>query len=117
MIDLEPVKHIWLQVTHTPGLGLAVDPLAAPNFGATGSLPGAVGSFVVDPIHTVFFWNMFPNPPWEDFRLLVVGPGEIDQIVVDTAFPRAVDVCARRNRAAAPGCYVRRRRRRAGHAA
>lgn len=83
-IDVEPVKHIWLQVTHSPGLGLAVDPMAGFNFGATGSLPGAVSMIPVDAIHTIFAWDMFPNPPWEDFRLLTFGPGEIDQVVVDT---------------------------------
>jgi len=42
VIDHEPVKHLWLQVTHTPGLGLAVDPLFALNVGATGSAPGPI---------------------------------------------------------------------------
>jgi hypothetical protein len=39
---------------------------------------------------------MFPNPPWEDFRLLVFGGGEIDQIVVDTISipePSSVVLC------------------------
>jgi len=36
------------------------------------------------PTSTIFFWDMYPNPPWEEFRLLVFGGGEIDQIVVDT---------------------------------
>lgn len=84
VIDTEPVKHIWMQVTHTPGLGLAVDPLAAVNLGATGSVPGAISLIPVDATHTIFAWNMFPNPPWEQFRLLVGGGGEIDEVVVDT---------------------------------
>jgi hypothetical protein len=96
VIDNEPVKHIWLQVTHTPGLGLAVDPLAGFNFGATGSLPGPVSTISHGPTSTIFFWDMFPNPPWEDFQLLVFGPGEIDQIVVDTISipePSSVVLC------------------------
>ena len=84
VVDIEPVKHIWMQVTHTPGLGVAVDPLAGFNFGATGSLAGAVTTIPFDATHTIFAWNMFPNPPWEDFRLLVSGPGEVDQVVIDT---------------------------------
>lgn len=84
VVDIEPVKHIWLQVTHTPGLGLGLDPLFGINVGATGSTPSAISMTPVDAIHTIFTWDMFPNPPWETFRLLVFGGGEIDQVVVDT---------------------------------
>lgn len=84
VIDTEPVKHLKIQITHTPGLGLFLDPLGAANLGATGSIPGAVIELSEGVGHTSFVWNMFPNPPWEVFRLLVTGPGEIDQIVVDT---------------------------------
>lgn len=84
VIDHEPVKHLWLQVTHTPGLGLAVDPMAAFNLGATGALPGPPTMIPHGPTSTIFFWDMFPNPPWERFRLLVFGTGEIDQVVIDT---------------------------------
>jgi hypothetical protein len=96
VIDNEPVKHIWLQVTHTPGLGLAVDPLTGFNFATTGSFPGAVSMIPHGPTSTIFYWDMFPNPPWEDFRLLVFGGGEIDQIVVDTISipePSSVVLC------------------------
>jgi hypothetical protein len=85
VIDFMPVKHLRLQVTHTPGLGLLLDPLAAFNFTATGSttsLPLIISGS--DPIHTLFVWEMYPNPPWEDFRLHVTSPGEIRQIVMDT---------------------------------
>jgi hypothetical protein len=84
VIDTEPVKHIWLQVTHTPGLGLAVDPLAGVNVPATGSHPTPVSMIPHGPTSTIFFWDMFPNPPFEEFRLLVFGPGEIDQVFLDT---------------------------------
>lgn len=84
VVDLEPVKHIRVQVTHTPGLFLGIDPLAAFNSVATGSLPGPITTTPFDSMHTFFDWDMFPNPPWEDFRLLVSGQGEIDQVLIDT---------------------------------
>lgn len=85
VIDLMPVKHIQLQVTHSPGIGLFVDPLPGINFGATGSTPTPpviiTGS---DPLHTLFVWDMHPNPPWETFFLHVTSPGEIREVVIDT---------------------------------
>jgi hypothetical protein len=84
VVDVEPVKHIWLQVTHTPGLPLGIDPLAGFNMSATGSAPGPVSMIPHGPTSTIFHWDMFPNPPWERFTLLVFGTGEIDQVVVDT---------------------------------
>jgi len=83
-VDVEPVKHIWMQVTHTPGLLLGLDPLAGINFASTGSTASPPSMIPFGPTHTVFVWDMFPNPPWETFRLLVSGTGEIDQVVVDT---------------------------------
>jgi hypothetical protein len=109
VIDQRPVKHLWMQVTHTPMLGLGVDPLAGFNGAATGSLPGPVSMISHGPTSTIFHWDMFPNPPWEEFRLLVFGTGEIDQVVVDTiSIPEPtsfllVSVCA------AIGCMGRRR--------
>jgi hypothetical protein len=114
VIDNEPVKHIWLQVTHTPGLGLAVDPLAGINFAATGSLPSPVMTIPHGPTSTIFFWDMFPNPPWEEFRLLVFGTGEIDQVVVDTISipePSSVVLCG--IGLLTIGAVVHRRRRQA----
>ena len=91
IIDHEPIKHLRVQVTSTPGMILFIDPLASFNFTATGSTPGlvlstssiATGSF--GPVeHTLFTWDMRPNPPWEDFTLWVRAPGEIREVVVDT---------------------------------
>ena len=85
VIDFEPDKHIRLQVTHTPGLGLFVDPLVDFNVAATGSTPTLPLIITgTDPLHTLFVWDMHPNPPWESFVLHVTSPGEIRQIVVDT---------------------------------
>lgn len=84
VVHPRPVKHIRMQVTHTPGLGVAVDPMGLINFGATGSVPNPVTMTPIDGIHTLFTWDMFPNPPFEEFRLRVFGTGEIDQVVVDT---------------------------------
>jgi len=84
VIDFMPVKHLWMQVTHTPGMELAVDTLAAFNFAATGSTPGPVSKIVHGPIYTIFRWDMFPNPPWEEFVLRVGSPGEVNQVVIDT---------------------------------
>jgi len=85
VVDFMPDKHIRLQITHTPGMGLFVDPLIDFNVAATGSTPTLpliiTGS---DPTHTLFVWDMHPNPPWEDFVLHVTTPGEIRQVVVDT---------------------------------
>jgi hypothetical protein len=89
--DFRHTKHLRLQVTHTPGLGLALDALPGVNMGATGSMPGPAtmipfGPVGGPPLHvgTLFTWDMHPNPPWEEFRLMISGAGEIDQIVVDT---------------------------------
>jgi hypothetical protein len=84
VIDHEPIKHLWVQVTHSPGLTMFIDPMASFNLPATGSTPGPVLISVLSPINTLFQWDMFPNPPWEDFTLHVTGTGEIDQVVVDT---------------------------------
>jgi hypothetical protein len=84
ILDHEPIKHIWLQVTHTPGLGLGLDPLAPINLGATGAFPGPVSMLPHGPGSTIFYWDMFPNPPWEEFRLVAIGNGVIDQVLIDT---------------------------------
>jgi hypothetical protein len=93
VIDFEPFKHLRVQVTSTPGLGLSLDPMAGFNFTATGSTPGPVsvfsspGTSPFGPVtHTLFTWDMFPNPPWESFTLHVTPGtgGEIRQVVVDT---------------------------------
>lgn len=84
VIDTEPVKHLWLQVTHTPGLAIAVDPLFAFNASATGSTPTPPVMVPHGPTSTFFHWDMFPNPPWEEFTVLVFGTGEVDQVLVDT---------------------------------
>jgi hypothetical protein len=84
IIDLRPIKRIRMQVTHTPLMGFGLDPLPAFNFGATGSVPGPVTGTFPAPTHTLITWEMRPNPPWEDFRLLVFGTGEIDQVLIDT---------------------------------
>lgn len=101
VIDFEPVKHIRLQVTHTPGLGLFVDPLPGFNLAETGSTPGPVTGPVSFSsgglVFSLFTWDMFPNPPWEDFILGVTGGGEIRQVVVDTISipePSAFVLCA-----------------------
>ena len=82
--DLRPVKHLWVQVTHTPMLAVGLDPLGPFNMGATSSTPGPVTTISHGPTSTIFHWDMFPNPPWEDFRIVVFNGGEIDQVVVDT---------------------------------
>jgi hypothetical protein len=92
VVDFRPLKFLHVQVTSTPGMFLLMDPMAGFNVGATGSVPGPVTmtSFGVvtgpfGPVeHTLITWNMFPNPPWEDFTLRIGGPGEIRQVVVDT---------------------------------
>jgi hypothetical protein len=85
VVDLEPFKYIRVQVTHTPGLPIAIDPMPAANFGATGSVVVAPPVFVpVDPTHSLFIWDMSPNPPFEMFSVIVGGTGEVDQVVVDT---------------------------------
>jgi hypothetical protein len=35
-------------------------------------------------IHSRIRWDMHPDPPWEEFRMLGFGTGEIDRVVVDT---------------------------------
>ncbi|MEX2113103.1 MAG: PEP-CTERM sorting domain-containing protein [Pirellulales bacterium] len=84
VVDLEPVKHMWVQVTHTPGLALGIDPLFAENFSVFGSTPGSISMIPHGPTSTIFFWDIFPNPAAEVFTLHVFSTGEIDQIVVDT---------------------------------
>jgi len=114
VVDTEPVKHLWLQVTHTPGLGLAVDPLAGFNFGATGSLPGTVSMIPHGPTSTIFYWDMFPNPAWEEFRLLIFGQGEIDQVVVDSiSIPEPSSLVLSGFGLLALGLVVRKHRQRA----
>jgi hypothetical protein len=92
--DLEPVKHLRVQVTSSfdlPGTAMFIDTLAGFNFAATGSTPGPVSMFTAPgtspfgPVwHTLFTWDMFPNPDWETFVLHVTGGGEIRQVVIDT---------------------------------
>jgi len=104
VVDQRPIKHLRMQVTHTPGISLALDALPGFNFLSTGSIPGPAtiiphGPVGGPPLHvgTVISWDMFPNPPWEDFMLLISGAGEIDQIVVDTISipePAAIMMCA-----------------------
>jgi hypothetical protein len=78
------VKHLWLQVTHTPGLGLSLFSHHDLNVADTGSVPGPVTTVVHGPGNTYFFWDMTPSPPFEKFRLIISGTGEVDEVVVDT---------------------------------
>ena len=103
VVDTRPIKFIQVQVTSTPGMALFLDPLAGFNFGATGTTYGPVSATTIPgtssfgPVdYTVFTWNMYPNPPWEDFVLRIGGPGEIRQVVVDTlsAVPEASTIAS-----------------------
>ncbi len=80
VIDLEPIKFLWLQVTHSPGTVLGLDPLPTFNSG----VPSVPVITPFDLSHTLITWDLIPNPDWEEFDLLVLTPGDIDQIVLDT---------------------------------
>jgi len=85
ILDTEPVKHIWLQVSHSFGAAVSVMTLADFNMAATGSTPDVPVVTPIDPTHTLITWNMFPNPPWEEFDLVIPTAGaSIDQVVIDT---------------------------------
>lgn len=115
VLDLEPVKHIWLQVTHSTGASIGLDTLAGFNFAATGSSPDGPVVTPFDPTHTLITWNMFPNPPWEEFNLIVFEDGaSIDEVVLDTISipePSTLALCAVSLSALAFVSFRRRRRR------
>lgn len=81
IVDTRPVKNIQVQVTHSPGVGLFIDPL--PSLNTSTPTPPVIISGS-DATHSLFVWSMFPNPPWETFFLHVTTPGEIREVVVDT---------------------------------
>lgn len=92
-IDLLPVKFIRVQMTvqnsgmpgavHVAGI-TASDPqgITGVQFvGATETLiPGTLGQLV----HRVEDWRIFPNPDFENIRIIVPTDTLVDQIVVDT---------------------------------
>ena len=96
IVDFYPVKHMWVQVTHDPLpplSALSVVPLFAfDNVVGFGTVQTPVTISSLDASHTLFYWDIFPNPDWEEFDLIIPGtstggsgPGiGIDQVVVDT---------------------------------
>lgn len=90
-IDLEPVKHIRIQVA---GLWFPAGLPTSQFIGATDNLGGPVtAQFVGDgfspgaisfEFHRYFDWDLFPNPDSETFRLNFAAGTIIDQVVIDT---------------------------------
>lgn len=83
VIDLEPVKEIWIQFTFSPGQGV---PTVTDVSGVKG-LIGVSSQLVekdADGQYAWEHWQMFPNPDWETIFVHVPAGVAIDQIVIDT---------------------------------
>ena len=89
IVDFRPVKHMWVQVTHDPtppssGLGLVPLAFTFDNVVGFGVFQTPVIVEPLSDIHTRFRWDIYPNPDWEEFDLIVPEGIGIDQVVVDT---------------------------------
>ncbi len=116
IVDTEPVKHLWLQLTHNPGNIISIDTLGTANALATGAVPDFPVITPIDSTHTLVTWNLFPNPPWEQFNFTVTQGGLdlplLDQIVLDTiSVPEPSSIVLAVIGLAIVSLCVRRRRR------
>jgi len=113
VLDTEPIKNIRMQITHSPGALVLVDPLSSFNLAGNGSTADIPDVSFFDATHTLITWNMFPNPPWEEFDLIIPPGTEIDQVLVDTVSvpePTSLVLCSIGAMVIGAGAWQRRKR-------
>lgn len=112
VIDHRPVKHVRVQVTHSENpsfLGLdslgGMDNKVGPDLGFSDITTVDLGVG-----HTLFLFDIFPNPDWETFTLAIGTDTSVSEVVIDTiSIPEPVSAYAA---ATFAGLLMLRRRRR-----